>query len=208
MIFITTITDVFAHASYKCPVNNCFEWACILGGNCPEGSCPGGNYLGKIVWEGKSLRVWGIVLGAIVQVEIIQEQLSEGKSSGGGDYPGRNFHIPPYSWGAIVWGAVAQGWIVIEPNKTVWFFSLTISFFNNTPSASWLAHITRDLLTCCSCSYYSSMMLDIADVPDPPLITTFGKVIFNLVQATIISFNLIAIYGRRYIYCNCEIAFY
>ena len=25
--FITTTSDVFAHASYKCPVNNCFEWA-------------------------------------------------------------------------------------------------------------------------------------------------------------------------------------
>ena len=25
MIFITTISDVFAHASYKCPVNNCFQ---------------------------------------------------------------------------------------------------------------------------------------------------------------------------------------
>ena len=27
-IFIPTISDVFAHASYKCPVNSCFEWAC------------------------------------------------------------------------------------------------------------------------------------------------------------------------------------
>ena len=26
--FIKTISDVFSHASYKCPVNSCFEWAC------------------------------------------------------------------------------------------------------------------------------------------------------------------------------------
>ena len=31
--------------------------------------------------------------------------------------------------------------------------------FNNMPLASWLAHITRDFLTCYSCSYYSSMLL-------------------------------------------------
>ena len=30
MSFIKTISDVFEHASYKCPVNNCFEWACII----------------------------------------------------------------------------------------------------------------------------------------------------------------------------------
>ena len=44
-----------------------------------------------------------------------------------------------------------------------------------------------------------SSILDIADVPDPPLITIFGKVIFNLMQATVILFNLIAIYGRSYL---------
>ena len=32
------------------------------------------------------------------------------------------------------------------------------SFFNNKPPASWIAHITRDFLTCYSCWYYSSMM--------------------------------------------------
>ena len=44
-----------------------------------------------------------------------------------------------------------------------------------------------------------SFILDIADVPDPPLITIFGKVTFNLTQVTVILFNLIAIYGRRYL---------
>ena len=31
------------------------------------------------------------------------------------------------------------------------------SIFNNKPRASWVAHITREFLTCCTCSYYSSM---------------------------------------------------
>ena len=43
-----------------------------------------------------------------------------------------------------------------------------------------------------------SSILDTADVPDPPLITIFGKVTFDLMQAAVISFNLIAIYGRSY----------
>ena len=30
-------------------------------------------------------------------------------------------------------------------------------FFNNTPPAKWVVHITRDFLTYYSCSYYSSM---------------------------------------------------
>ena len=32
------------------------------------------------------------------------------------------------------------------------------SFFQNKPLASWSAHITRDVLTYYSCSYYSSML--------------------------------------------------
>ena len=32
------------------------------------------------------------------------------------------------------------------------------SFFNNKPPTSWVPHITRDFLTCYSCSYYSSML--------------------------------------------------
>ena len=36
-------------------------------------------------------------------------------------------------------------------------------------------------------------ILDIAEVPDAPVISTFGKVIFNSTQATVILFNLSAI---------------
>ena len=36
--------------------------------------------------------------------------------------------------------------------------SKCLSSFNNKPSASWVAHITRDFLTCYSCSYYSSVI--------------------------------------------------
>ena len=44
-----------------------------------------------------------------------------------------------------------------------------------------------------------SSILDIAGVPDPPLITIFSKVTFNLTQQTVILFNLIAIQGRSYL---------
>ena len=50
--------------------------------------------------------------------------------------------------------------------------------------------------------------LDNPDVPDLPMVTTFDKVIFSLMQTTVISFNLIAIYGERYLYGNYEIIFY
>ena len=33
-----------------------------------------------------------------------------------------------------------------------------LSFFNNKPPASWVAHITGDFLICYSCSYCSSMI--------------------------------------------------
>ena len=29
MIFVKTIFDVFAHVLDECPVNSCFEWACL-----------------------------------------------------------------------------------------------------------------------------------------------------------------------------------
>ena len=32
------------------------------------------------------------------------------------------------------------------------------NIFNNKPPASWVTYITRDFLTCYSCSYYSSML--------------------------------------------------
>ena len=38
--------------------------------------------------------------------------------------------------------------------------------------------------------------------PDPPLITIFGKLNFNLTQATVILFNLIVISERSYLYGN------
>ena len=41
-------------------------------------------------------------------------------------------------------------------------FNITLKyfrFFNNKPPASRVAHITRDFLTCYSCSYYNSMLL-------------------------------------------------
>ena len=58
----------------------------------------------------------------------------------------------------------------------------------------------------CKAIATQSSTLDIPGVPD--LITTFGKVSFNLTQATTISFNLIAIYERSYLYGNYEIVFY
>ena len=45
-------------------------------------------------------------------------------------------------------------------NTTSKYFSI----FNNTPPPIWVAHITRELLTCYTCSYYSSM--DIASYMD------------------------------------------
>ena len=46
----------------------------------------------------------------------------------------------------------------------------------------------------CKAIATKSSILHITEVPDPLLITIFGKVIFNVTQETIISFNLIAIY--------------
>ena len=53
-----------------------------------------------------------------------------------------------------------------------------------------------------------SIYLDIAGFPDPPLIAIFGKITFNLTQAAVILFNLIAIYGRSYLYGNYKMMFY
>ena len=41
-------------------------------------------------------------------------------------------------------------------NITLKFFSI----FNRKPLTNWVTHITRDFLTCYSCSYYSPMVLD------------------------------------------------
>ena len=43
-----------------------------------------------------------------------------------------------------------------ENSKMFNITSKFFSFFNNKPPASWFAHITRDFLTCYSCSYYGS----------------------------------------------------
>ena len=59
----------------------------------------------------------------------------------------------------------------------------------------------------CKAIAINSSILDIADAPDPPLITIIGKVTFNLTQANVTLFNLIAVYGRSYLYGNYEIIF-
>ena len=59
----------------------------------------------------------------------------------------------------------------------------------------------------CKAIAINSSVIDIARVPDPPLITIIGKVTFNLTQANVILFNLIAVYGRSYLYGNYEIIF-
>ena len=45
-----------------------------------------------------------------------------------------------------------------ENSKMLNITSKYFSFFSNKPPASWVAHITRDFLTCYSCSYSSSMI--------------------------------------------------
>ena len=52
----------------------------------------------------------------------------------------------------------------------------------------------------CKAIATKNSVLDIAGVPDPPLIAIFGRKIFDLTQGTVISFNLIAIYGRSHLY--------
>ena len=44
-----------------------------------------------------------------------------------------------------------------ENSKMFNITSKYFSFFNNKPPASWVAHITRDFLTCYSSSYFSPM---------------------------------------------------
>ena len=46
-----------------------------------------------------------------------------------------------------------------EKSKMFITESKYFSFFNNKPPASWVVHRTRDVLTCYSCSHYSSMLL-------------------------------------------------
>ena len=60
----------------------------------------------------------------------------------------------------------------------------------------------------CEAIATKSSTLDIPGVPDPRLITKFGKESFDLTQTTVISFSLIAIHERSYLYGNYEIMFY
>ena len=60
----------------------------------------------------------------------------------------------------------------------------------------------------CKAVATKSSILDNTGVLDPPLITIFGKVTFNMAQTTVILFNLIVIYGRSYLYLNYKIIFY
>ena len=60
----------------------------------------------------------------------------------------------------------------------------------------------------CKATATKSSTVDIPGVPDPPLITTFDKVSFNLTQATVISFSSIVIYGRSYLCGSYEVIFY
>ena len=57
----------------------------------------------------------------------------------------------------------------------------------------------------CKAASTKSSILDVADVPDPPLISIFGKVTFNL---AVILFSLIAVYRRSDLYGNYKIRFY
>ena len=45
-----------------------------------------------------------------------------------------------------------------ENSKMFNITSEYFSFFNIAPPANWVAHITRDFLTCYSCSYYSYLV--------------------------------------------------
>ena len=53
------------------------------------------------------------------------------------------------------------------------------SFFNNKPPKSWVAHITRDFLTCYFCSYYSSMVYPLYSCA---VITNVAKKFFQLLD--------------------------
>ena len=66
------------------------------------------------------------------------------------------------------YGCTIQKSLFAETNQDSTFFhtpenskhnitSKYFSFFNNKPHVSWVAHITRDFLTCYPCLYYSSM---------------------------------------------------
>ena len=60
----------------------------------------------------------------------------------------------------LIWKDQSRVYIFSHPRNSKMFniISKYFSFFNNKPPTIWVAHITRDFLTCYSCSYYSSML--------------------------------------------------
>ena len=62
------------------------------------------------------------------------------------------------------------------------------------------------VLTAFSCKL--SSILDAGGNPDRPLITGFDKVIIHLAQATVVQFNLIAIYKGSCLYYSCKFILY
>ena len=62
----------------------------------------------------------------------------------------------------------------------------------------WSSSLRQKLDFECKTITTQSSNLDIPGVPDPPLIITFGKVNFNLMQKTVILFNLIELIMKKY----------
>ena len=79
-------------------------------------------------------------------------------------------------------------------------FNITLkyfSFFNNKPPASCVTRITRDFLSCYSCSYYSSMILPILFGMLELISENFAflfKVLFDIVNYNLKMINLCITY--------------
>ena len=72
-----------------------------------------------------------------------------------------------------------------ENSKVFDINSNYFSFFNNKPPASWVSHVTGDFLTCCSCSYYSSiiqhekkMLNEMLDAFAPSFISNYSQKLY------------------------------
>ena len=73
--------------------------------------------------------------------------------------------------------------------------------FNNAPSASLVAHITRDFLTCYFCLYYSSMIYHIKrSCPSCPRVVQY---LFNCPQDLSVLFNF---YGLHLPFYTIELS--
>ena len=83
-----------------------------------------------------------------------------------------------------------------ENSKIFNITSKYFSFFNNKPPASWVAHITRDFLTCYSTSYYSSMLLEKCPNTEVflvcifPYLDTFHAVLVQPFRQLVLSFPI------------------